>query len=224
MNFTAIRLLFLKDLFLSRRHLFGYFVSAIASVAIASIPNPTMAFVGFILMITVAIAAGIHLIGVLLLAETTDNTRLLVMSMPVSLLDYSIGKTAVVLTTYLIPWSAMFAGTLMSTFLLPWAKDGSAVVLPMIFLFMMSTFCVQLVTAVLSESVGWTLSVMVACNVLLNLFLMKLSAIEAISAVTKSDDLVWPPVVLLIILLELFVIAIAMSVAFMIQTRKRDLI
>jgi len=76
-NLQAIRILFLKDLFLSRRQLSGYFVAGLAASAVACLPDATASFVGFILVITVAIASGIHLIGTLMLAETTDQTRLL---------------------------------------------------------------------------------------------------------------------------------------------------
>src|SRR5262245_40288089 len=100
MNTHAIQILFLKDLFLSRRPLFVYFSAGMACTILACIPNETISFIGSLLIITVAIAAGIHLIGSLLLAESWDQTRLFVMSLPVSLLDYSIAKIAVVLTTY----------------------------------------------------------------------------------------------------------------------------
>jgi ABC-2 type transport system permease protein len=224
MNVQAIRILFLKDLFLSRRFLFAYFAGGMVASAITIIPDPTASFVGFILILTVAIAAGIHFIGNLLLAETTEQTRLFVMSMPVSLLDYSIGKISVVLTTYLIPWATMFAFSVIATFVLPYAKSGAVVVLPAIFLFLLSSFMVQLVTAVLSESVGWTICVMVGCNVSLNVFLMKLMSIPEVVAITKSDILTWPNVVQQILAVEVLVIAMALAVAFKFQTQKRDLI
>ena len=102
MNAQAIRILFLKDLFLSRWPLFGYLVGGLASAAVACLPNEAAGFIGFIMMVTVTIAAGIHLIGVLLLAESADMTRTFVMSLPISLLDYSVAKIAVVLVTFLI--------------------------------------------------------------------------------------------------------------------------
>ena len=214
--------MFLKDLFLSRRHLFAYFAGGLAASALACIPNTTLAFVGFILVVTVAIAAGIHLIGTLLLAETTDQTRLFVMSLPVSLLDYSIGKISVVLTTYLIPWTAMFASLMIMTFV--WGKQGNAAVLPTIFLFLLGAFMLQLVTAVISESVGWTICVMVGCNVGLNVFMMQLFAIPEVSELSKSSVLSWPNIVLQIIGVELLIIAATLVMAFLFQTRKRDLI
>lgn len=222
MNLKAIRILFLKDLFLSRRHLFAYFVGGLAASALACTPNATLAFVGFILVITVAIAAGIHLIGTLMLAETTDQTRLFVMSLPISLLDYSIGKISVVLTTYLIPWTAMFTCLIMATFVM--GKQGNVAVLPAIFLYLLCAFMLQLVTAVVSESVGWTICVMVGCNVGMNVFLMQLFANAEVVEVIKSDVLSWPSIVLQIIGVELLIITVALATAFLFQTRKRDLI
>ncbi len=222
MNLQAIRILFLKDLFLSRRYLFAYFAAGMASVGLACIPNPTLTFVGFLLVVTVAIAAGIHLIGTLLLSETTDQTKLFVMSLPISLLDYSIGKISVVLTTYLIPWASMFACLTIATFVL--GKQGNVAVLTAIFFFLLSAFMLQLVTAVVSDSVGWTICVMVGCNVCLNVFLMKLFAIEEIVAVSKSDVLTWPSILLQVIGWELLFILLALVAAFLFQTRKRDVV
>lgn len=222
MNLKAIRILFLKDLFLSRRHLFAYFVGGLAASALACSPNATLAFVGFILVITVAIAAGIHLIGTLLLSETTDQTKLFVMSLPISLLDYSIGKISVVLTTYLLPWTAMFACLIIATFVM--GKQGNLAVLPAIFLFLLCAFMLQLVTAVISESIGWTICVMVGCNVGMNVFLMQLFANAEVAEVVKSDVLSWPSLVLQIIGVELLIISVALAAAFLFQTRKRDLI
>lgn len=151
------------------------------------------------------------LIGTLLLAESTEQTRLFVMSMPISLLDYSIGKISVVLTTYLIPWTAMLVSLIIANFV--FGKQGIVAVLPTLFLFLLGAFTLQLVTAVISESVGWTICVMVGCNVGMNVFMMKLFANEEVSAITKSNVLSWPNVVLQILAVELLIIAVALVMA-----------
>jgi ABC-2 type transport system permease protein len=222
MNYQAIRILYLKDLFLSRRELFGYFAAGLVASAVVCTPDSTLSFIGFILVITVAIASGIHLIGTLMLAETTDQTKMFVLSLPVSLLEYSISKISVVLTTYLIPWTTMFAFLIIATFVM--GKQGNVVVLPAIFLFLFGAFTLQLVAAVISESVGFTISVMVGCNVLLNVFMMKLFAIPEVTAVTKSDVLTWPSIVVQIVAVELLIIVVALAAAFLFQSRKRDLV
>jgi hypothetical protein len=224
MNVQAIRILFLKDLYLSRRHLFAYFAAGIAAAGLTCVPNETISFVGFILIMTAAIAAGIHMIGTLLLGESIDQTRMFVMSLPVSLLDYSISKISVVLTTYLIPWSAMLACAALGTAILPWANRGSLAVLPAIFGFLLASFTLQLLVAVVSDSIGWTISVMVAGNVGLNVFFMKFFALPEVIAVKGSDTLTWPPVVIQIILVELALVVAGVALAFYWQTRKRDLI
>lgn len=209
---------------MSRRQLFTYLIAGLICSALMCANHPTVSFVGFLLVATIAIAAGIHLIGVLLLSESTDQTRLFVMSMPVSLLDYSIGKIAVVLTTYLIPWSAMLACTIIFIFVLPWAHPGSVAYLTTVFLFFLAGFTIQLVTAVITESAGWTICMMVAGNVFLNVFLMQLFKHPEISAANQSDLLTWPPVVVQIIAVELAVILLALTTSFIVQSRKRDLI
>lgn len=224
MNPKAIQILFLKDLFLSRWPLFGYLAGGLLSVLVTCLPGKGAEFTGFILMITVTIAAGIHLIGVLLLAESVDMTRTFVMSLPVSLLDYSIAKISVVLTTFLIPWLGMFASLTVLTFVVPEAKPGGLAYIALLFLFMLAGFCLQLATAVVTESVGWTIVVVVLGNVLLNLFLNRLNEDPVISELAKSEVLSWPPVVLQIMAIEAIVILVALGLAFMLQIRRRDLV
>lgn len=224
MNTSAIQILFLKDLFLSRWPLFGYLVGGLLSAAVTCLPGEAAGTIGFIMMVTATIAAGIHLIGVLLLAESVDMTRTFVMSLPVSLLEYSIAKISVVLVTFLIPWLGILSALTILSFVVPGAKPGILAFLVPVFLFMLAGFCLQLVTAVVTESVGWTIVVMVLGNVLLNLFLITLNKHPAISELAKSEHLTWPPVVQLIIAIEGLVILLALGSAFLIQIRRRDLV
>ena len=71
---------------------------------------------------------------------------------------------------------------------------------------------------------GWTVSVMVACNVFLNLFLMKLFQTPEIDSLMKSDVLTFSPLVIEIMYIELGLIVAALAMALAVQTRKRDLV
>lgn len=224
MNTQAIGILFLKDLYLSRRPLFWYFAAGLLCSAMNVIPNPTLSFVGFVMILTVAIGSGMHLLGDLLLSEGSEQTRTFILSLPVSLLDYSIAKIAVVLTTFLIPWFTMFACSVVLTSVLPWGKAGAVPVLVVVFLELLAAYTVQLVTAVISESVGWTIGVMVACNVFLNLFLMVLFQNPEVSESMKSSVPIPSPLLLKVIGAEVAIIIVALSLAFFMQLRKRDLV
>jgi ABC-2 type transport system permease protein len=224
MNAQAIQILFLKDLFLGRWPLFGYLVGGLLSALVTCLPGQTAGFIGFIMMVTVTIAAGIHLIGVLLLAESADMTRTFVMSLPISLLDYSLAKIAVVLVAFLIPWLGMLACLTVLVFVVPEAKPGILPFLVLMFLFMLAGFSLQLVTAVVTESTGWTIFVVVLGNVLLNLFLKTLNEHPVIASLAKSETLSWPPMVVQIMMIEVGVILVALGVALAFQIRRRDLV
>jgi ABC-2 type transport system permease protein len=224
MNTQSISILFLKDLYLSRRPLFAYFAAGIACSAISIIPQPTFAFIGFVLILTVAIGSGMHLLGELLLAEGNEQTRTFILSLPVSLLDYSVAKIAVVLTTFLIPWSTMLACSIVLTAVLPWGHAGAIPMGVVVFLELLAAYTVQLVTAVITESVGWTVCVMVACNVFLNVFLMKLLQAPEVQVMSKSDVLTFSPMITEIMYIELGLIVAALAMPLAVQTRKRDLV
>ncbi len=65
---------------------------------------------------------------------------------------------------------------------------------------------------------------MVGCNVGMNVFLMKLFANADITAVMKSDTVSWPTAILQILGVECLVIVVALALAVVFQTRKRDLV
>jgi hypothetical protein len=224
MNGQAIRILFLKDLFLSRKTLFVYLIAGLASAAVVCVPNEKVAFLGFILIVTVAIASGLHLIGSLLLGETMGQTRLFVMSLPVSLLDYSVAKIAVILTTYLIPWITMLSCLAILALIVPGGKPGSFTLVPATFGYLLAVFTIQLVTAVVTESFGWTIGVVVAGNVCLNLFLKTLSENPQVAKALEGSRWTLPPLISQVLAIEAAVIVVAIALAFILQTRKRDLI
>jgi len=135
-----------------------------------------------------------------------------------------VSKIAVVLCTFLIPWSMMLTIAMMGSFMLPHAKPGVVVILPAIFCFLLSGFTVQLVCAVVTNSVGWTIGVMVAGNIALNVFLMNFNADPSIIEATQSEIVTWPPLVLQVLAVECLVIIAAIALAFYLQTRQRDVL
>ena len=223
-NLKMIRILFLKDLFLSRWILFAYLIGGLASCAIGAIPNPTMGFISLILIVTVAVGAGMYLLGDLLIGEGSENTRSFIMSLPVSLRDYSLAKISVVLTVFMIPWVMMLAFSIFMIVVLPGEKLGAIPLTIVIFLELLAAFTVQLVAAAITESLGWTISVMVGCNVFFNVFLMTLMSRPEVSESAKSEVLSWPTFLAQVAGFELLIVVVAIAVAIIFQSRKRDLV
>jgi ABC-2 type transport system permease protein len=219
-----VGILFLKDLFLSRRMLTAYLLGAIVSVAVSMVPDKTLSFLGFILAVTVAIGMGMHMIGELILDERKSHTLAFVMSLPVSALEYTLAKISVVLVTYAIPWTVMTVGLMVLTLILPSAKDGSIPATLAVFLLLLASFVIQMATAVITESIGATIAVLVAGNVFLNLFMMKFFQAPEIAEAVKGDSIVWGGLVLQVIAVELAVIVTAIVATFYFQSRKRSFV
>jgi hypothetical protein len=224
MNAKMVGILFLKDLFLIRKTLFAYLIAGIVSSAIACYPNESIAFVGFLLVITVTIAMGIHMMSELILEERKSHTLSFVMSLPVKVTEYSLAKISVVLVTYMIPWTAMLIGSMLLISLLPTVKNGILLPTMLVYVEMLASFTILLAAAVISESIGVTIGVMVAGNVFLNLFLMKLFNAPEIVETIKLDRLTWTPLMSQVALVEFVVILAAIAIALAVQTRKRNFI
>jgi hypothetical protein len=118
----------------------------------------------------------------------------------------------------------MFACSIVLTAVLPWGHAGVIPVVVVVFLELLAAYTLQLVTAVISESTGWTVCVMVACNVFLNLFLMRLLQLPEVQEMSKSDLLTFSPLMIQIMCIELGLIVAALAMALAVQTRKRDLV
>ena len=224
MNSKMVTLLFLKDLFLCRRLLFAYVLAGLASASLACFPNEGVAFVGFLLVVTISVGMGMHMIGELILEERKSHTLSFVMSLPINITEYSFAKIAVVLMTYLIPWSAMLIASVVLITVLPWAKDGMLAPSVIVFLELLASFAVQLVTAIVFESLGWTIGVMVAGNVFFNLFIMQFFRLPEIAETVKGDLVVWTPIMSQVALVESAVIVLSVMIALAIQSRKRSFI
>ena len=224
MNIRMIALLFAKDLFLSRRMISAYLAGGIVAVALSFVPNELVAFTGFILMLTAAIGLGIQLITQLVLDERKNHNLSFVMSLPVTPIDYSISKIAVVLSTYCIPWGVMFFGTVLLIYQLPSVPDGKLMTGTIIFLELFASFSLQLATAIISESMGWTIAVMVFGNVFFNLFIVGLMRNPELAESMKSETVAWSPLMLQIIGCELAVIVLSIGLTVLLQTRKRDVV
>jgi hypothetical protein len=118
----------------------------------------------------------------------------------------------------------MFACSIVLTAILPWNHVGAIPMLIVVFLELLAAYTVQLVTAVISESVGWTVCVMVGCNVFLNVFLMKLLQSPEVQELSKSNFLTFSPLMIQMMCIELALIVAALTLALAVQTRKRDLV
>src|SRR6476469_7388795 len=111
MNTFMIRRLILKDWDLLRGTLLLYLAAGAVALVLVAKGSEATFYAGSILIITILFALGIHVAMVTVVVERTEHTLPFVMTLPLSLKEYTTAKIVANLLIFLIPWTAITLGT-----------------------------------------------------------------------------------------------------------------
>lgn len=220
MNSFMIKRLILKDWYLYRWPIIGYFVVGLIAIGIVALGGGMAFNAGSILLITVLIALGMHLAIGTTVTEHSEHTLPFVMSLPVSIADYTAAKLLGNLLIYLVPWILLLGGACLLL------KSGNAsgviplTVLTLVELF--ASYALTLAIALVSESMAWTIVVTVILNLFLQGYLYFVSHIPAIAITIKGPTAVWSHAAVTLLVVQLAIIVVGLGMAFFIQARKSD--
>jgi hypothetical protein len=89
-------------------------------------------------------------------------------------------------------------------------------------LYLLTSYTVILAVAMITESMGWTIGVVVVGNILLNFLMSGLAHIPSIQSTYASAQIVWSSPAVDIVLAECSVILAAIALTFVVQARKSD--
>jgi ABC-2 type transport system permease protein len=224
MNLNFVRFLIKKDLYLFRWPILAYCLGAIISLCIASINRTEMFYLGCILLLTVLISLSIHIAFGMILEERTRKTLPFVLSLPVTPREYMLAKGLASLSVYLIPWSIVMIGMWISILIKPTLPNGVAPFFSIVIIELLAAAMVLITVALLTESMAWSIATMVANNIFINLYLPAMGRMESIQNANKSETITWPNELLIILVIEIAVIALAFASAMFFQKYKRNYI
>ena len=222
MNYSMIKTLVLKDWYFNRRAISAYTGGALLGLGIVLLDTGWSFYVATVLIITFMITIGIHLAMVTVVQERTDQTLPFVMSLPISPKEYTAAKILANLSIFLVPWLMLTIGAalILGT---EGARSGAMIPFATIVLtYILASYTVVLTVAVVTESQGWTLTVMGVTNLFLQFFLYWVSHLPSISRGMKGVGAVWDRTAITLLggLILLSIVSIAL--AFLFQARKRD--
>ena len=219
-----VRRLIAKDLSLLKPALLGYLVVGIVALVLMAAANETSFYFGTVLLITVLMASGIHVVIATTVVERSEQTLPFVMTLPISPRDYTLSKIGGGLLIFLLPWTALAAGSLMllGSGRLGGAGRGLVPLATLVLVELLAAFCLMLAVAIVTESMAWTIVFQVVMNLGFQAFLYYVSRIPAIAATSKGPHTVWPPVALGLLAAEVAVVPLALALTFALQERKRD--
>jgi ABC-2 type transport system permease protein len=224
MNHAIVKRLILKDWYFQRWPIYGYLAAGAVALVLVAAGSEASFYAGTILMFTVLIALGIQLPMATVISERKEQTLPFVMSLPVSPREYATAKVLANLLILFIPWAILTFGCL-AVLAGRTGLPGGLIPFGAIALTeLLASSCLLLLVALATESQGWTIGVMVTCNLVFQGFLYWVSHIPSIAGTMNRKAAVWSPAAVTLLLSEIGVIGVALGLCFYFQSRKTDFI
>ncbi|MDY7092161.1 MAG: hypothetical protein SX243_04230 [Acidobacteriota bacterium] len=222
MKFKMIRRLMLTDWYFHRRVLLAYIGGGAVSLALVAWGGEVGFYAGFVLFVTVLIGLGIHLPFSTVVEERKQQTLTFVMSLPISITEYTAAKLLSNLLLFLFPWLTLLACTATVIASREGMPNG---LIPFATLLLVEIFagsCLILGTALVSESIAWTVGAMIFSNLFFHAFLYTVAHLPGIAERLEGQSAAWSSTEILVLVGELAVIGLILGSTFVLQARKTD--
>ena len=218
---AMVKILILKDWYLQRWLVGGYFAAGIVSLVILALGSQAAFYAATVLLITVLVAMSAQVVMATVVKERSEQTLPFIMTMPVSTRQYTAAKILANVLIVLVPWLALALGTIGEFAINPKAHG----MIPFVVITLTELFVgysLMLAVAIVTESEGWTIGMIVAGNLFLQAFLYVVSHIPSIGRNMGGTRAVWSGPVLLILLCELAAIPLILALTYYVQSKKTD--
>ncbi len=224
MNGRVIQTLILKDWRLHRTHMVMSLAGGVVALAILQVKSETAFMIGTVWFFVALIVLGSMLPVSNVINERKKQNLALLMSLPVSALQYAISKMASTVGLFLVPWVALVIAA--STFVMSRSDIPKGIVPLMCIMFALPLvgFCLIAGTALVSESEGWTIAATIVCNSWYGLGWYFIIRNPEINGDLKSPVPVWSQAVLMLLIGEAVAILLILGVTFFLQSRKREFV
>lgn len=222
MNYPMVKRLILKDWYFMRWAILAYFAAGLLALGLTAMGSDASSYAGSILLITVMIAIGFHLVMVTVVQERSEQTLPFIMSLPISPMEYTMAKIGANLLIFLVPWVTLTAGTLL-LLRTEGARSGALIPFSLIILTeLLCAYVLVLTVAIVTESQGWTIFVLVLTNLFFQGFLYWVSHLPAIVTGMKGRGAVWDQTAVTLLSAEVGISILLIVMAFALQARKKD--
>ena len=221
MNAGTIWRLMIKDWYLNRVAALLTIVGSLVAIGLLAAPGKDLVNLGVTLAIGTLIAITFHFPLTSVLGERDQKTLTFLMSLPISTGEYVASKILANLCLFLLPWLTIVVGVWVIAQRLehPLADTGFV---PVVLVGMVVGFSFILAFALITESGGWTVALIVGALFLFgNVFTQVLPKVPAVSRYFDSIDARGTAFTATLVV-ECLLIVLLLSSAFLIQSRKRD--
>jgi len=220
---ASIKKLVIKDCQLHQKMIALYVVGGILGLVIFSMPYSYSFYMGCVILMTVMIAAGFHMISLTVINEKKEQTLPFIMSLPIRPVDYAMGKLITNLMVFMMPWAMLTLGLVFITLFGP-ISDGLLPFLLLISFQLVVNHIIVLSLTIITESEGWSIFFMVIVNLFLNPIIMLLARNPDFYEYFNKDEIVWSTQAVVMLSVQVTIVIFSLVAVFLLQARRRTFI
>ncbi|MGA2049271.1 MAG: ABC-2 transporter permease [Terracidiphilus sp.] len=221
MNYAMVRSLIFKDWYFQRTAILLSLAGGLASLGMVAFGGKVGFYLGLLALITIMIAIGAMMVMSTLVGERENQTLAFVMSLPISYREYSTAKIFGSLLIFIPFWIILVAGSVALIIVSPTIHGLFAFTVIMAVEILTST-CLMIAVALVTESKGWTISAMMVGNLGINVVGYIVAHVPGIKDGMFGTVIQWRPAATISLAIEFALIALFIAGAFFIQSRKKD--
>jgi hypothetical protein len=178
--------------------------------------------IAFILVVTCVVGLGVFLAIFCVLTERQTRAVLFVLSLPVSPMQYTMAKVGASLLAFLLTW-VVITGTIVGlniAFEPP--PDGNLPGIAAMMAFFLANFCFLLSVGLIATSEFAAIAGILGTNTAVPIYMT--TVMPAISTNPDGPVAVWSPAIMTTLGIEAAVIAISLSLALLVLSRRKDFV
>src|SRR6185312_1271725 len=213
-----------KDWGLYRMHVAISTAAGLAALGLCFKGGEVASVVGAVSIFTALVIVACMLPVSAIVNERKKQHLPFVMSLPISVREYTAAKLVSSVGMFLMPWLVLVAATVALIEVRGFVPKGSIPFAVIVLLLPFVGFCLITGFALVGESEGWTIAATVACNSSYWFAWFLIARRPELMELAKGNTPVWNGQLLWIVAAELGVIAGSLLLTFLLQSRKHDFI
>ncbi|PCI61514.1 MAG: hypothetical protein COB37_08285 [Kordiimonadales bacterium] len=222
MNTQIIKQLILKDWYFQRWMLSAYISGCFITLFGVIWGQDIVRTISASLFVMAVMSLSMYLIFTTVINERKQGNLSFVMSLPITVKDYTIAKMVANAAAFVIPWSVLFTIAIYAIATLDFLAAGWVPIISITLVYILVFYSVMLTVSLAFESEGWTIFAMVAFFMTFTFAFMWVKGLDGIAPYIQGDKIVWSSDALTVLAAELLSIVGMLGLTFFFQSRKTD--
>ena len=223
MSRSLVGHLIVKDFQMHRTTIVLAIIAGVIGLAILQLKG-LAGLLGMIGFFTTLIVLGSMIPHFSILNERKGHNLAFLMSLPISMAEYTTAKVLSALAMFMIPWLVLVATGLS---LLLGRSDIPHGIIPLTLILVTAPlvgFCVMIAVALVAETEAWVMSATIAVNVAYSFCWVLIVSNAELRGGLGGPTPIWNPTALTVLGSEFAAIAVILAITFYLQSRKKDFV